>query len=475
MKKKGLKLILLLLFVLLLTGCGKTKYSVIDEGEKKGVAGKASAVITEQILRAEEESGDREQAPESGSDQGSVTEKNGDTAAKDEDVTASQGQPAKELSPEEQAAMMMEILKQMGMSSEDAAAYMSVRTSVGRITAADIFVPDSSSEFSNDLAIQMLAYNCGNDRNDTAGILTSAGFEIVGEAHYDKAADDVSHNCAYLIAKKEMTYKGSRRNVLLTVIRGTSKGEWYSNFDVVPSRTAEPKCAENFLEAANDVFNGLESVAAVTEDPVFFVTGHSRGAAAANLLGVLLDAKYGVEDTYVYTFAAPTTVTASFPEGDYSNIFNIINQSDLVPLLPLESWGFGRVGTDIAFVSDEESRINAESVANELGKVAPTVSAYYTDRHSLTEKGLAEEGLTAYEFMNLFAKYLAGESFMGTGDEAASGPDISDLSAVISPESDLAPIVAMMNKLMSGESKVLMNHLPTTYLQTLIRLSSGGH
>lgn len=474
MKKKVVNLILLIFFVLLLTGCGKSKYSVIDEGEKKGVAGKASAVITQQILRAAPQSDDQAQTPESGETQESSGDNSTAKEPSEDGGSASQDQSSQELSPEAQAAMMMEVLKQMGMSSEEASEYMSIRTSVGRITAADIFVPDSSSEFSNDLAIQMLAYNCGNGRSDTAGILLNSGFEIVGEAHYDKSADDVSHNCAYLIAKKEMTYRGSKRNVLLTVIRGTSKGEWYSNFDVVPSRTDEPKCAENFLEAANDVFMGLEKVVSETEDPVFFVTGHSRGAAAANLLGVLLDAKYGTEDTYVYTFASPTTVTGSFPEGDHSNIFNLINQSDLVPLLPLEGWGFSRVGTDIGFISDEASQESANSVAKELLKVAPDVNAYYTDRHSLTKSGLSEDGLTAYEFMNLFAKYLAGESFTGASQSDSDGLGIAELSSVISLESDLAPIVAMMNKLMMGESKVLMNHLPTTYLQTLIRLSSGG-
>ena len=76
------------------------------------------------------------------------------------------------------------------------------------------------------------------------------------------------------------------------MIRGTNDGEWYSNFDFAPSHSADAVFAENFLFAAQNVFLSLDEILKGEENPLLLVAGHSRGAACANLLGVLLDAAY---------------------------------------------------------------------------------------------------------------------------------------------------------------------------------------
>lgn len=77
-----------------------------------------------------------------------------------------------------------------------------------------------------------------------------------------------------------------------------------------------------------------------------FVTGHSRGAAIANIIGKkFTDLKRNVQ---AYCFATPNVVVE---EDDskltkYTNIFNVVNEDDIVPLLPFDFWNFKRFGIE---------------------------------------------------------------------------------------------------------------------------------
>ena len=77
---------------------------------------------------------------------------------------------------------------------------------------------------------------------------------------------------------------------------------------------------------------------------VLLLTGHSRGAAIANIVGKVYE---GDSDwtSFSYGFATPRTTTAS-NAAEFKTIFNIINSDDLVTELPLKNWGFTRYGTD---------------------------------------------------------------------------------------------------------------------------------
>ena len=51
---------------------------------------------------------------------------------------------------------------------------------------------------------------------------------------------------------------------------------------------------------------------------------------------------------YCYTFATPEVTTFDTAHDSlYDNIFNIMNPSDMVPRLPLASWGYERYGHDL--------------------------------------------------------------------------------------------------------------------------------
>lgn len=77
-------------------------------------------------------------------------------------------------------------------------------------------------------------------------------------------------------------------------------------------------------------------------NPIFLVTGHSLGAAVANLVAEHLNSCKDTnhcpgsrteKDIYSYTFATPKTVKNK-QGSDSQNIFNILNNNDIVPLVP---------------------------------------------------------------------------------------------------------------------------------------------
>ena len=232
-------------------------------------------------------------------------------------------------------------------------------------TVTDVTLPDSSTEFSWTLAKQLLGLCTGNTREGSTQRFEKAGFKAILHKNYDKPDEDPSHTSAYSVGQKTVTWGGRERTVLLVSIRGTNAGEWYSNADIVPSRDPNTAFAENFYLAAQDIYEGLKSVLATVQDPVILVSGHSRGAACANLLGVLLNADRGTKDVFVYTFASPNTVRKT-PDVDCSNIFNIINPCDPVTVTPVASLGFFRAGKDITILSFGAVLYRALKAADEL-------------------------------------------------------------------------------------------------------------
>lgn len=89
------------------------------------------------------------------------------------------------------------------------------------------------------------------------------------------------------------------------------------------------------------------------DEVVYWVTGHSRGAALSNLLAAkLIDSGKKV---VAYTFATPsTTIDGGKGNSRYSSIFNFANTSDVIAYVPLSQWGFGRYGVTME-VSVEDS------------------------------------------------------------------------------------------------------------------------
>ncbi len=339
---------------------------------------------------------------------------------------------------------------------------------VGDITIPDagFVIPQDSATFSPELAMQLLTLCSCHTEELTCTAFGAAGFETLMLVNYDKPADDPSHTCAWSLGKMEVQTPFGTRTVFLIAVRGTSGGEWYSNFDFAVSRDPDTDFAENFLFCAEDVFAGTVDVITRCEDPIIIICGHSRGAACANLLGVLYDEIYPSEQVFVYTYATPATVRNDAAEREYPNIFNVLNPCDIVPRLPLSAWGYQRAGTDIVLDGDQDSERKLTDAVDSLVSLAPDIDAYYGDRHSLDEAGLSENGLTVFEMMLVAAKSLTG---LGTGTEDVGADMVSPLG--ISEESDFNVLFEHIEKLFenSGEraARLLAQHLPNTYMSLL--------
>lgn len=336
---------------------------------------------------------------------------------------------------------------------------------LGLDSFTEVTIPDDSKTFSLTLAQQLLGLCTGNTREGMIERFEKAGFTEVLYGNYDKPDDDKSHTSAYSVGKKTMTVNGAERTVLLVAIRGTNAGEWYSNMDFAPSQDNDTAYAENFYMAAQDIYDGLKTVLAEETDPIILVSGHSRGAACANLLGLLLNTDRDAKDVYVYTFATPTTVRKT-PEVDCSNIFNLINPADPVTATPLASLGFFRAGQDILLPGNATYATKVEQLAASIGTLADSIHAYYNDRHSLTSAGLSEDGMTTYDVACLLAASFIDSS---TG--------MSELKSLLtaSTESDFYPFVQTVIKMYTGSdlTVLFMNHMPEVYLQLLVDMAAA--
>ena len=349
-----------------------------------------------------------------------------------------------------------------------------------------LMLPDSSDERSDLLAMQSLLLCSGHTADATRGIFETAGFEVVKQQNFGKDPDDPAHTCAWTLAKRELSYQGEMRTLFAIAVRGTNAGEWYSNFDFAPSHDDNTMYAENFLACAQEVLMSVQTELKSAEQPLILVCGHSRGAACANLIGLLLDETAGSpDDVFVYTFATPTTLRGEALQKSYPNIFNHINPCDMVPLVPLTGWGYGRAGTDIILPADPAQAAKLSDGFRTMLDISPTISSYYNDRHSLTGPGLSDKGMTTFEVMNLLTRSLLqadngmlsgtpGSSSAGSAGSAEAMPEMS-MESMVSPESDLYPLFHILSQGMENGGaetmRLLMQHMPAVYFSLLTNMA----
>lgn len=372
------------------------------------------------------------------------------------------------------SGMSMEQIKAMmnqtaSMSDEDMAkmAELYGGNSAEPVILGELALPASSTVLSKELALQALSLCGGHTKAASAKLFTDNGFEIVLQRNFEKAYSDESHTCAYTIAQKTVNYGGKDRPLIAVAIRGTSGAEWYSNFDYSDSRTDDTVYADNFLFAAQSISVDLVSTLIANPDALILVCGHSRGAAAANLLGMLLNESKGKENVFCYTFATPNTYRGAEEKTDCDNIFNYINPGDVVPYLPLAGLGYRRIGTDIMLPGNPEDSERISASMDILCQIAPTISQYYGERHSLVGAGLSDDGMTAYEVMLAFASQLTG---MTTAQN--NNMTMNDIMAIMqenpgSAESDFVPVFEVLKRISFTDGgdgmTILAQHMPNTY------------
>lgn len=215
----------------------------------------------------------------------------------------------------------------------------------------------------------------GADDGQDAGTADAAATGASERDATDVATDVASSGAA--VAHAEATAIASR----IAGDAAASAGHVVASAGPSASQTVAPDEATatedgdhpGYEEAAREVCAALapwiEESRAAGEPVSLLLVGHSRGGAVANLVAAAADDALAVragvtssgdaasselpldagDRVYAYTFAAPrTTVDAAARGARYANIFNVVHPADIMPSLPLESWGYERYGVDMA-------------------------------------------------------------------------------------------------------------------------------
>ena len=197
------------------------------------------------------------------------------------------------------------------------------------------------------MALSAAAYEGEDDPPGVRQALEDLGFDRVRSYNYHAAALSAGKTAYTFGLKTVLDEAGSLVHLAAVIIRGTgSYTEWAGNLNV-----GEGRDHQGFAAARDELLANLDrylTQAKVTgkdrETTRFFLTGHSRGGAAANLTAARLTEEKNT--VFAYTFASPAVSLDGKEEG-YQNIFNTVRGDDLVTLVPLGGWGYRRYGTDI--------------------------------------------------------------------------------------------------------------------------------
>lgn len=146
---------------------------------------------------------------------------------------------------------------------------------------------------------------------------------------------------------QEVTFRdGSTANLFLVDIRGTKEeidmltdasGVLFLLNDLVNN-------AESDLYAYINSATGKDREALKQENNIFWLTGHSLGAAVANRLSTNLSNEYGKGNVYTYTFESPHTYNVGDVKNAKTgtNTINYLNVDDMVVHLGLGQSTYGK-------------------------------------------------------------------------------------------------------------------------------------
>lgn len=274
--------------------------------------------------------------------------------------------------------------------------------------------------------------------SDNVTIYKSLGFADAEQFRLASSdfSEDINDISNFVLCHKNIKTGTKEYELIIAAIQGTNSTieQWSSNFDIgadsseYTSKTGthpewtDKKYHKGFYVASSRVNAKITDYVASRISPsaekIILITGHSRGAAIANILGAIYE-KSPDYKSFTYTFATPNTTVAT-DAADYKTIFNIVNKDDVIRAIPQESLGFTRNGTthlvsicQNEYLSEkwnylcsldreiitgfyESSGAEKESTTKALGLIAQNRPAVYTitsdksDLYCKTSKNKAE-------------------------------------------------------------------------------------
>ena len=216
--------------------------------------------------------------------------------------------------------------------------------------------------------------------------LTNVGFQ------------DIAVNDDYKIKPTENTfavavaYKQLGDTVLLAIVPRSAgyEVEWGDNFNIGSTglhagyENARNKClefAKEYISSRSDVFNN--------KTVKVWVSGYSRGAGVANVIGAALDddstgyigLNVSQENIFTYTFGSPLTASSDLNPSDakYNNIHNYYSDYDMSTMMPLATWGFNRFGENIAL------DVHNSKIKEKMLPLLKEMNSYVYDAYTTTQ------------------------------------------------------------------------------------------
>lgn len=129
---------------------------------------------------------------------------------------------------------------------------------------------------------------------------------------------------------------GTKPLVVVDVRGSVTISDWIN--DVMTQFDSENN---RFASLADEVFTNairyMNAAGVLGLNPIVLITGHSMGAAIANILAARFNEAMDPDNIYAYTFATPRTVNEAVSGNqavNYPNIFNILNSNDAVTYVP---------------------------------------------------------------------------------------------------------------------------------------------
>lgn len=161
----------------------------------------------------------------------------------------------------------------------------------------------------------------------------------------------------YFLSNKSIYVNGENYTLIFAGFIGSHLEQWYSNFD--PGTGDTHKGFNNAKTYVYDIINNYLSYLNVDMSKTkILITGHSRGAATANLVSAqfIKDNEIADENIYTYAFATPNSTKLSERNNtEFKRIFNIVNPEDFVTKCMPTAWGYGRYGTTFVLPSKNNS------------------------------------------------------------------------------------------------------------------------
>ncbi len=220
---------------------------------------------------------------------------------------------------------------------------------------------EDNSYYNHDLArlcseMVVAGYHAEDHPYDLYKPLEELGFTL-DEINMDTGRDEQN----YFFASRKIRRAGKDYNLVFCGCIGSYKKQWNSDFDpwgwhssthYADKKTLKDVNHLGFNDAKDFVYNKLSAYLKGRkynkDNTVLLLTGHSRGAAAANLLAAKLiddDNFVSPDSIYTYTFATPNcTCSKNRFEKKYSKIYNIVLPTDFVTKVLPAQWEYGRYG-----------------------------------------------------------------------------------------------------------------------------------